>query len=169
MKFDALEKMLNVASTKIEELSIDDYELQTSEVQVLPYTETALTQIEESTTEVFTLDCLKADFVIIRQNVKKLIATGQRVLDTVSVIDPSDLNAPQLKAIAEVMNSVGSNTELLIKIYKEITNIEKTRAGNKPKPNEAPGLVNQGSMTTNNIVFSGDTNQLLAFLKENKN
>lgn len=172
-KFDALEKKLNIASSLIEELDFEDCDiilpgtLQTVPTDVnLPST----IVVEESSNEVFSLDTLKGDFVIIRQNILKLISTGQRVLDSTAVIDPSDMKAAQLTAISELQKTLGSNLQLLVSVYKEIANIEKTRSITQGKTNSPQsGMVNNGSVTNNNIVFSGDTDQLLSFLQENKN
>jgi hypothetical protein len=161
--FDLLENKLNIANNLIEELNVDAYEIS------LPTT-TALITTEESTNEVFSLDTLKSDFVIIRQNILKLINTGQHILDTAAVLDPSDMKAAQLTAISQLQQTLGNNLKLLVDVYKEIVNIEKTRSniGGKNIP-ENQSIVNQGTVNNNNIIFSGSTDNLLSFLKENQN
>lgn len=169
-KFDALEKKLNIASSLIEELDFDDYEVVLPEI-TNPQTQNNLPAIiEECTNEVFSLDTLRGDFVIIRQNILKLISTGQRVLDSTSIIDPSDMKAAQLTAISELQKTLGTNLQLLVSVYKEIAGIEKTRATTQSKTSDPQaGMVNNGSVTNNNIVYSGDTSQLLDFIKEQTN
>lgn len=166
-KFDILEKKLNIANDLIEELDFDDYEI------TLPQemTNTLVShpgKTEESTTEVFSLDSLKADFILIRQNIMKLINTGQRVLESASLIDPSDMKASQLMALSQLQQTLGNNLKLLVDVYKEIVNIEKTRSSVTLKQTDQPGIINQGTVINNQVLFSGDTNQLLDFLKENQ-
>lgn len=166
--FDALEKKLDIANTLIQELNIDDYEITLPSVNVIPMAG-SVAVIEEVSNEVFSIDTLKSDFVIIRQNILKLISTGQRVLDSVSILDPSDMKAANLTAISELQKTLGANLQLLVSVYKEIANIEKTRAATQHKNmDQVPTMVNQGSVTTNNIVFSGDTNQLLSLINGEK-
>lgn len=162
--FDLLESKLNIANNLIEELNIDDYEI------ALPTT-TAISTIvsEESTNEVFSLDTLKNDFIVIRQNVLKLISTGQRILDTSAILDPSDMKASQLTALSLLQQTLGNNLKLLVDIYKEIVNIEKTRSNIAGKIPEGTNVVNQGNIVNNNVIFSGSTDNLLSFLKENQN
>jgi len=168
-KFEELEKKLDIATTLIQTLEIDDYEISLPSVPLTPIIQSGET-IEEVSTEVFSIDTLKSDFTIIRQSILKLITTGQRILDSAAVLDPSDIKPATLTALSELQRSLGGNLQLLVSVYKEIANIEKTRAATQHKNNDVtPGLVNQGNMTTNNIVFSGDTNQLLEFLNTNKN
>lgn len=172
MNFDALEKKLNIASSLIDELDLDNYEIAMPEIA----TTTALAVInpEEYSDEIFSVETLKKDFIIIRQSVMKLIATGQRVLDTISLIDPSDLKGPQISAISGLIQTLGVNSKLMVDIYKEIVMIEKTRSqtkagGGAGNGTQQSGLVNQGTVNNNNIIFSGSTENLLSFLKENQN
>lgn len=168
-KFELLEKKLNIATTLIEELDFDDYEIELpetrSDLQDIQKTEL----VEESCNEVFSLDTLKSDFVIIRQNILKLISTSQRVLDSCAILDPSDIKPATLASIAELQNSLGNNISLLVKVYAEVAKIEgirnKNKAGNKVDSN-----INQGTVITNNtqILYSGSTSDLLSFMKENQ-
>jgi len=168
MNFDSLEKKLNIATTLIDELDIENYEIMTPEVMTQSLTVVG----EEQSDEIFSIETLKKDFIIIRQSIMRLISTGQRVLDTVSLIDPSDLKGPQISAISTLIQTLGVNSKLMVDIYKEIVSIEKTRSQTKAGGGKTPqtsGVVNQGTVNNNNIIFSGSTDNLLSFLKENQN
>jgi hypothetical protein len=168
-KFDLLEKKLNIANTLLDELEIDDYCIEPTIPQVyVPSDNLPSTIVEESTSEVFSMETLKNDFTIIKQTLHKLILSGQRVLDSTSVLDPSDMKGSQISAIAMLIQTIGANSKLMIDIYKEIAMIEKTRLSANPKDQGQPGMVNQGTVVNNQILFSGDTSQLLDFIKENQ-
>ena len=165
-KFEALEKKLNIANSMIEELTIEDYNI------IVPETSSNVPSIivEETSTEIFSTEHLKEDFVVIRKNILKLIATGQRTLDSASMIDPSDMKAATLTALSQLQQTLGANLELLVKVYKEIANIELARAKSKSKPTDSqPSVINQGTVNNNNVIFSGSTGDLLAFMKEQAN
>jgi hypothetical protein len=175
-QFEALEKKLNIASTLIDELQIEDYEvvLPSDSNMMLELSEThpVGVAVEESTLEIFTLETLKSDFAVIRQSVLKLIATGQRILESASVLDPADIKPATLTALSQMQVALGSHMQMLLSIYEQVAKIELTRSKTKaPATTNQPagGLVNQGTVNNNNIIFSGDTNQLLAFMKENQN
>ena len=111
------------------------------------------------------MDSLKQDFLLVRNNIIKLINTGQRILDAVSVLDVSDIKASQLQAIAQLQTALGQNIRSLVATYKEIAEIEKLRI--RETKVEATPNINTGTVTTNNIVFSGDSSQLLDLIKQN--
>jgi hypothetical protein len=163
-KFDLLEQKLNIATELIEELELVDYE-----IAIPTLTSAVSVPREESTTEIFSLETLKSDFVMIRQNVMKLISTGQRVLDSASLIDPSDMKASQLMALSQLQQTLGTNIQLLVSIYKEIAGIEKVRSTINNKTTENGSVVNQGTVINNNVLFSGSTTDLLSFMHEQKN
>lgn len=111
---------------------------------------------------IMNIETLKQDFMLARNNIIKLISTGQRILDQASVLDVSDLKASQLEALATLQSTLGANLKLLLEIYKDIAAIEKSR-GNPSQAN-----VNNGSVTTNNIVFTGSSSDLLKLINENQ-
>lgn len=170
-KFEQLEKKLNIATELVDELSFPEYELVDVVDAELVLPEPKELAVVEESTEVFSLATLKSDFVMIRQNVMKLIGTGQRILDSVSVIDVDDMKASQLQALSQLQGTLGSNMQLLVSIYKEICEIERMRLGLSGKPTEGGTVqqLNSGNVTNNNtIVFSGDTNELLNIIKQNQ-
>jgi hypothetical protein len=168
--FSLLEQKLNIASSLIEELTIDDCDVFLPDATV-ESTTTTIATVGEPNNEVFATDTLKTDFAMIRQNVMKLIATGQRIVESASMIDVSDMTPQYLKSMSELQQTLGNNLKLLVELYSQVANIEKTRDRSKDKKQQAevPSLVNQGSITNNNnLVFTGDTSELLEIIKQNQ-
>jgi len=158
-KFENLEKKLNIATSLVSEL--------TEEVEDLPELTISSDVPAEIQETVFTLDLLKTDFMLIRNNILKLVSTGQRVLDTASVLDVTDMKASQLQALSEMQSTIGNNLKLLISIYKDIAEIEKLRIKEAAKQ-QTQANVNMGTVVNNNIVYSGSTTDLLQLIKDNK-
>ena len=158
-----LEDKLNIATDLIDKLDIEDYD-------IIPSVPMEITTKSSSGEEVFSIDALKSDFMLIRQNVIKLVATGQRILDSASIIDISDMKASQLSALSSLQETLGNNLKLLVNIYREICEIERMRLGMTGKPSTIPSAqqINSGN-TINNIVFSGDTSSLLDIIKQHSN
>lgn len=173
-KFEILERKLNIATELIDELNIEEYEIvapdynTSTELVAVDTTNTELVTVDKQ--EVFTIEGLKQDFILIRQNVMKLITTGQRILDSASLLDVADMKAAQLNALSSLQETLGNNLKLLVNIYKEICEIEKMRLGVSGKvPDGSVQQLNTGTITNNNtIVFSGDTSQLLDIIKQNQ-
>lgn len=174
-KFEQLEKKLNIATELIDELNIDDLAVvlpsskDVVEAEVVDCGE--LVPVSENDREIFSLESLKSDFIMIRQNVMKLIANGQRILDSASLLDVSDMKASQLTALSNLQETLGNNMKLMVGIYKEICEIEKMRIGITGSKQEGSVQIATGNNITNNntIVFAGDTTQLLDIIKENQN
>ena len=170
---DILEKKLNIATELMEELNFDDIEIC---VPTIPdITDIEIIQPKNLTEpikeeEVFSIDSLKNDFIMIRSNVLQLISTGQRILASASVIDVSDMKAPTLNALASLQETLGNNLHLMVTVYKEICEIEKMRMCVNGKPVDGVGSQNisTGNVTNNTqIVFSGGTADLLKLIKDN--
>ena len=163
-KFEALEKKLGIASELIDELNIPEQDIILPELTTLPSTDI----IEKEDFKVFELENLKSDFLLLRQNVLKLVNTGQRILDSASLIDIADMNPNMLKSLAEIQNSLGNNLNLLVNMYKSIAEIETSRNKHSKNKQLEPTAINTGSITNNNIVFSGSSSALLDLIKQNQ-
>ena len=127
--------------------------------------------VEEINNDVFELNNLKSDFMLIRQNVLKLISTGQRFMESVSIVDPSDLKASQIQAISGMHETLGNNLKLLIDLYKQIADIETLRNKRGGKLNtETNQSISTGNTITNHnqIVFAGTSDDLLKLIKDNQ-
>ena len=128
-KLENLERKLNIATDLIKEFEVDEnLPMEISETPV-PMV------IDEINNDVFELNNLKSDFMLIRQNVLKLISTGQRFMESVSIVDPSDLKASQIQAISGMHETLGNNLKLLIDLYKQIADIETLRNKRSSKLN----------------------------------
>lgn len=169
-KLEKLEKKLNVANNLVVQLTEaveTEFGFTVPAVNIeAPVPEVVPEVVED--VRVFELDGLKTDFQLIRSNILKLVTNGQRILDTASVVDVADLSAKQLEALAQLQQTIGNNLKLLIDCYKSIADIEKLRQKESKKFDPGPANVNMGSVTNNNILFSGDTNQLLELIKSNQ-
>lgn len=168
--FAKLEEKLNLAKTAIEasdeaieDLGITDLvDLSTGEV--VEYHEEAkeLSTIPE---EVFTLDILKKDFMMIRQILMGMVASGQRLLQSSGELDATELKASQIEAISSLNTSLVNNMKTLMDIYEQITKIEKHKYNKLGSQGEVSN-VNMGTQTTNNIVFQGSANDLMEILNQ---
>lgn len=164
-KLENLERKLNIASDLIKEFEIDEnlpMEIIETPVPIV---------VEEINNDVFELNNLKSDFMLIRQNVLKLISTGQRFMESVSIVDPSDLKASQIQAISGMHETLGNNLKLLIDLYKQIADIETLRNKRGGKLNtETNQSISTGNTITNHnqIVFAGTSDDLLKLIKDNQ-
>lgn len=164
-KLERLERKLNIATDLIKEFEVD--ENLPMEISEAPVPMVA----EEINNDVFELNNLKSDFMLIRQNVLKLISTGQRFMESVSIVDPSDLKASQIQAISGMHETLGNNLKLLIDLYKQIADIETLRNKRSSKLNtEANQSISTGNTITNHnqIVFAGTSDDLLRLIKDNQ-
>lgn len=166
-KFEKLEEKFNIANDLVHELSIAVEEVGMPAVyegEVLPPA-----VIIEEDVKIFEMEGLKSDFILIRSNILKLINNGQRILDTASVVDVSDLSAKHLEALASLQQTIGNNLKLMIDCYKQIADIEKLRQKeNKFKGGETLGGQTAGTIVNNQILFNGDTSALLDLIKQNQ-
>lgn len=163
-RFKTLEEKLNIANTLIEELNVDIIEPDpVVELETLP-TIVNSDQVEE----VFTIDTLKSDFVLIRNNIMKLISTGQRILDSASLVDVSDMKASTISALSDLQSTLGNNLKLMVDVYKQIAEIEKMRLKGKLS-SDTTTSINSGTVNnTTNVIFQGDTSELLSLIKQNQ-
>ena len=161
-----METKFNLAQTLVEDLSelVDDFS--TDEFIPIEY-ESGEVACVTSPDSILDLSQLKMDFQIVRQNIMKVVAAGNRILDGVSVLDLDDLKPSHLMALAQLQTALGSNISLLLNSYKDIAAIEKSRVVAKPKPNEVPNV--SGNLTQNNItVYGGSTAELLSIINGQK-
>ena len=155
-KFDMAKATVEEAVETIEELGGDLIE---QEIEV----------IAVGAEEVFTVGLLKQDFMMVRKNLVALIAKGQRLLNTSSEMNATELKASQVEALSELQNSISANLKLLIDIYKQVADIEKAKRSNLIEARDRGVVpVNLGNVTTNNIVFTGTPSELLGILKRER-
>lgn len=164
-KLENLERKLNIASDLIKEFEIDE----NLPVEINDAPVPAVYENGKIDNDVFEIDNLKSDFMLIRQNVLKLINMGQRFMETVSLVDPSDLKASQIQAISGMHETLGNNLKLLIDLYKQIADIETLRNKRSSKiASEANQTISTGNTITNHnqILFAGSSNDLLTAIKD---
>jgi hypothetical protein len=163
-KLDHLSKKFNLAENLVEELSIVIDDITTTEL--LPCPTEVSDELVPMEASIMDMNLLKQDFMLMRNNIMKLVHNGQRILDSASVLDIADLKASQLDALANLQSTLGSNIKLLLDCYKDIASIEKSRQ--KPVSKQPVSEnINNGSVTNNNIVFSGSSSDLLAIINKN--
>jgi hypothetical protein len=163
-KLQNLESKFGLAENLLDELSNTIEEITSTELAcaIIPEGEISILQDES----ILNMHTLKQDFLLIRNNVIKLINTGQRILDGASVLDISDLKPSQLEALANLQATLGGNMKLMLDIYKDIASIEKSR---RVVPTKAETLANNtGTInnTNNQIVFAGDSSELLKLIND---
>jgi len=152
MNLEKLEEKFNLQKTHSEEIinKIDkDINLEEIDTKNIP---------EE---ELFSFEQLKNDYLMIRQELMKLIQLGQKILANASELEIYDLKAGQLMALAQLQDSVSRNLELMIDIYKKLTEIKKNLEVSKEEKKE------ENSFNIQNAIFTGSTAELLKMIKEN--
>lgn len=110
---------------------------------------------------------LKKDFLIAKRNLRKLIAHGQRLMDTSAGMSLDEMTATQIQAVAQLSDSVTNQLQLMITLYKDITEIQKNLTPSTPG-NLPAGATVQGNVVTNNVLFQGDTSQLMKLINGSK-
>ena len=151
-----LQSKFNLAETLIEELD--------SCIQEFPELLPEEISTDEPEKSILNMNQLKTDFGLMLANVKKLIMSGQRILDQTSNLDISDLKPSQIDALANLQGTIGSNIKLMMEMYKDIAVIEKTRQKAVPKNQPESLTAVNGNVTNNNIVFSGSSADLLTLI-----
>lgn len=164
-KFDKLRKKFNMAEEAVEELSEDLDDLAMTET---PEPGQHLPILSDNPNEVFTIDLLKQDFLLVRQNVLSVINRGQMLLEKVEILDIGDMKGSQLMALATLQKTLGDNVKLLMDIYKDIISIEKDKratSGTVPGLPGAGGMTVKGDVHQQTIVVAGNTSDLLKAIK----
>jgi hypothetical protein len=160
-KLERLEKKFNIASDMIKEFEIND--------TILVPTVMDLKEVTEPNTEIFDVVNLKQDFQLIRTNILGLITTGQRILNSVSILDPSDMKASQIQAVSDILKTVGENSKILFDLYKQMAEIESLRNKKSKFVEPANQTISTGNnITTNQILFTGSSDELLKLIKDNQ-
>lgn len=151
-----LQSKFNLAETLIQEL--DEC------IQEFPAIAEEEISNEEPEKSILNMNQLKVDFALMLANVKKLILSGQRILDQTCDLDISDLKASQIDALSNLQSTIGGNVKLMMEMYKDIAIIEKTRQKTVPKNQSESLTAVNGNVTNNNIVFSGSSADLLTMI-----
>jgi hypothetical protein len=173
IKLANLEKKLNTATKLLESLDEIDDELGISKEidaannipMIAPDNFGAVVPYDANVNEdVFTLQQLKQDFIMVRQNILSLVMKGQRVFDQVSILELSELKGSQIEAISALMKCISENTRSIIDIYKVIADIEKQKQSKAGAMFGADGGPSVNMGTVNQIMFTGTPNELLDIL-----
>ena len=96
---------------------------------------------------------LRDDFIKARKTLQNIIDKGEDLLNKIEIIDIEDLKASQIQAIASLQSAIGSNTKLLLDIYKQRQEIEKNNYQNRISSSEV-------KLQQNNL-FVGNSRELL--------
>lgn len=154
-KFGLAENLINELSSTIEDITSTDL------VSCINETETTSVSNDES---ILNLQTLKQDFLLIRNNLIRLINTGQRILEEASVLTIADLRPSHLDALTNLQNTLGNNLKMLLDIYKTLSEIEKVRQ----KPIKTSSIdQNSGTINNSTQVFVGNSSDLLKLINEN--
>ncbi len=113
---------------------------------------------------IFELQELKNSFVETRRGLQTLLLNGQRLMNQTSTLQLASMTASQVEAIAALSNTVSTQLNLMITLYKTIAEIEQLRM---PK-NASIGNVGDNANITNQTIFVGDTSQLLEAINNKK-
>lgn len=163
-KMQRLEDKFGMAKTLVEDLSeaIDDLGTSTNlpDVTGTPTTDVVVVPPEES---ILSMDTLKSDFMMVRNNIMALVTSGQQILSQASVLDVADLKPSHLEALANLQRTLGDNLQLMINIYKDLAAIEKSRIKPVSKV-EAPSQVNTGTINNTNVLFTGSSAELMELI-----
>jgi hypothetical protein len=110
---------------------------------------------------IFELDDLKKDFLMVKRNLHKMIRRGQTMMDSMEYMDMEDATATKVMAIAQLSTSISLNLKMLIEIHKDIVDIERAR-----RP-DIPGVIHgavEGDVHQN-IIFAGNADELMKHIR----
>ncbi len=114
-------------------------------------------EIDKFTSEMFSASQLKADFMLVRNNLIQLINVGQTLLKSAQFLDLDELPATKMEALASLQRAASDNLKTLITIYKDMREIEVGKGSNVRK-----------TETKNTSVFIGTNQKLLEALSDVK-
>lgn len=165
-KLENLEKKFNMAQSLVEDLSslVDDMPLDNFVPMNLDDEENL--PAFNPNESMMDMRQLKMDFQIARQNIMKVVACGNRIMEEVSEIDLSDLKGSHIQALAQLQTALGANIKLILEFYKDLAAIEKLRQPpvQKNVPKDVPNIAGDVSQTNIN-VFGGSTAELLSIIQ----
>lgn len=164
IKLQQLEAKFGLAENLINELSTTIDDISTTEVEVYNPENGELKPVIVDE-EIMNVTTLKQDFMLLRNNFIRLINTGQRILESATVLDISDLKPSHLEALSNLQTTLGTNMRMMMDLYESIAKIEKSRQKAIPKGSMVEQ--NSGTINTNNTnVFVADSASLLKLLNE---
>ena len=157
-----LERIFDAADTAVQTIETDMEGQETYELAPEGFECMEIEEIKDG--NVFDLKELKQDFILVKRNLQSLIRRGQNLMQTVDGADVEEMNGSKIMAIAALGTSVAQQLKMITEIYRDITEIEKSRRGSVPGVIEGAvhGDVNQ------NIIFAGDTASLMKHLRGGK-
>jgi len=158
-KLQNLEKRFGMIQTVVEEMSGDIEELHIAEIE--KQGDNLPVKVEE--VEIFSLDLLKQDFMMVRQNIIKVITAGQNILSKAALLDLGEMKPTQLDALSNLQGVLGTNMKLLIELYRQIVEIEEKRKKIKSGTEQGSPTVINGNQV-NQQVFIGGTHDILKLL-----
>lgn len=160
-KLKKLEENFNMAANLVTDLEVLVQEIDENQLEVI---DTTTGEISDPNESIMDLVMLRQDFVLVRNNIVKVVLAGQRILDDVSNIGFDEIKAGQIMALAQLQTALGGNIKLLMECYKDIAVIEKSRK-QTVAPTTNPSRIPIVQQNANNI-FVGSGNDLLRFINE---
>jgi len=160
-----VEELFEVAGKVLEECTIQEEENENS-VEIIPSDNHKLKKVENFNTEdealprLFALEEVRTDFLIVKRNLLKLMNKCQTLMDGTTEMQIFNITASQIDAISQLSNSITLQIQTVLKLYKDLAEIEQLRIPpeqRKLKKNEEK----------NGVVYIGDTKSLLNIIKEN--
>jgi len=141
-----LENKLNLAKSTIESLP-----------EKLPTKEVITEYMEDPKKDenIVDINNLKQDFIEARTTLKGIISKGEEILQSVSMLDVSDLKPSQIQAVAALQSAIGSNVKLMLDIYKQMQDVYKNN--NKKSPINTA----ENQKIQQNNIFVGNSRELL--------
>ncbi len=162
-----VEELFEVAEKTLEECRLPSEE--STEIEVLPAENTTeLTEPLQDGSDIklprlFDLHEVRQDFVLAKRNLHKLLHRCQSLMDGTSGMDIVEMKASQIEAIALLSNSINMQIQNVVRLYKDLADIEQMRM---PPELKKVGK-EQDEKTT--AVYVGDSKSLLDIIEENTN
>lgn len=126
---------------------------------------------------IFNLEEVRYDFVSARRNLYKLIKHCQDLMDGVPSLDIVDMKASQIEAVSLLANSINNQIQTVMRLYKDMAEIEQMRMPPELKFLEkrlsgSPGRPSNNkddssSSESNDAVYVGDSKSLMDIIEEN--
>lgn len=157
-----LEEIFELADEAIKSYTIDN---ETKLIEMKPDSYEVIEDVDLGDENVmYEISELKADFIITKRNLKKLIRTGMDIMTSAGGLSALEMNGSQFQGIAAISTALTAQLKLMVELYKDIEEISKIKrmADNPLMPNvgQVSGDFNQ------QVIFTGSSADLLKELKK---
>lgn len=153
-----------------EVLDIDDDEEEIVEAEILPETNHPVAvqiggaiELEKDAEDVN----MENDFAEALDNIKDVITMARTAAKRVSDIADDSESEKDFTALNHLLKNITDSSKSMVELYKtKMEYREKKRKVKMPDNQEAPGVTSTTNIQNNTTVFTGNSQQLMEYLKK---